>query len=99
MTPTNDLARALQKSEEPIMLRRAGASWQTGTLAALLEKHGSDIIKVVTSGGVYRGEAKVEVRARRRTLGGWLWLQGMSLRVRWRLFCSTLRVPDDSPEV
>jgi hypothetical protein len=55
------LARALQKSEEPIMLRRAGASWQTGTLAALLEKHGSDIIKVVTSGGVYRGEAKVEV--------------------------------------
>lgn len=45
------------------------------------------------------GEAKVEVRARRRTLGGWLWLQGMSLRVRWRLFCSTLRVPDDSPEV
>ena len=45
------------------------------------------------------GEAKVEVRARSRTLGGWLWLQGMSLRVRWRLFCSTLRVPDDSPEV
>lgn len=65
----NKLAQTLRQTKEPIMLRRAGEGWRVNSLAALLELYGDDEVKVVTSGGVYRGEAKVETLMRLRDFG------------------------------
>ena len=63
------VAKVLHEADTPVMLRHAGASWQVRSLAALLALHGDAMVKVVTSGGVYRGEGKVEVEMPLRDFG------------------------------